>query len=225
MAAEASVRAILRAATRDEHSATELAVSLAFDLRQRSGYVDFLARCRGFYVPLEADLQSVEGLEAYVPDLPHRWKASWIEADLRALGLDDRDLANFPHCTRLPRTTSVPRALGILYVLEGATLGGEVLTRRVAQELRTPATRFLTSYGVERKLCFEIFTHGLDRLLDPADPRDALPRAAHPDTLATRSASANDGPSAHEERIEQAAEAARETFVRFRDWMTEIGVA
>jgi heme oxygenase (biliverdin-IX-beta and delta-forming) len=57
-----------------------------------------------------------------------RARAALIERDLLALGLSRADLAALPLCRDRPELSCVEDLAGSLYVLEGACLGGQVLS-------------------------------------------------------------------------------------------------
>jgi len=153
MTAEADVSSIsilarLKAETRPQHE--QLDASL--DLTNGSITLDFyrrtLARFHGFYQPLEVGLRAVGGWETRGLDMQERWKTPLLDDDLRALGMDD--LAALPVCTDLPPHASVSSAFGCLYVLEGSTLGGQLISRALQKTLdMTPETggRFFNGYG------------------------------------------------------------------------------
>ncbi len=114
------------------------------------GYRRHLEALHGFYGPLEAAL--AERLRGEVPALraAQRWKLPLLEQDLAAFGHTAASLALLPRATRLPPLPGVPEALGGCYVLEGATLGGQLLLRHltrhfVGQPVGTFA--FFRAYG------------------------------------------------------------------------------
>ena len=59
---------------------------------------------------------------------PLRARAELIERDLLALGLSPADLPALPLCSDRPELSCVEDLAGCLYVLEGASLGGQVLS-------------------------------------------------------------------------------------------------
>jgi len=67
-----------------------------------------------------------------------------LRADLAALHVD---AATLPRATELPDVHDLGRALGALYVLEGSTLGGQVLAREVARGAAGAPTSFLNGAG------------------------------------------------------------------------------
>ena len=57
-----------------------------------------------------------------------RARAELIERDLLALGVSPAELASLPLCNDRPELSCFEDLAGCLYVLEGACLGGQVLT-------------------------------------------------------------------------------------------------
>ncbi|MEX5508174.1 biliverdin-producing heme oxygenase [Pseudomonas paralactis] len=105
----------------------------------------------GFYQPMEAALCD-SGLIPGGIDIASRVKAPTLVSDLRALGLHDQTIGALPRCTQLPTLDTPAACLGALYVLEGATLGGQVLRREMASRLAIEADNggaFLDVYGAE----------------------------------------------------------------------------
>ena len=105
----------------------------------------------GFYGPMEAALYDCELIpDGYDTEL--RVKTPTLLSDLLALGLNDMAINDLPRCTQLPLLDTPAACLGALYVLEGATLGGQVLRREMAQRLDLDADNggaFLNVYGPE----------------------------------------------------------------------------
>ncbi|QBD81554.1 biliverdin-producing heme oxygenase [Ktedonosporobacter rubrisoli] len=108
----------------------------------------------GFYKPLDAVYEHIEQLDGWQEvnlSLAERKKSQWLEKDLRILG-DSQDVID-----ALPRyqgetyqVTSIPQALGLLYVVEGSTLGGQYLARIVEDALhidKDSGSAFFRSYG------------------------------------------------------------------------------
>lgn len=128
-AAEPGVLARLRAETRDLHKAVEtrpLLAGLMSESLTRVAYTTCLQRLDQFHGCLEPALSACLGAKAAL-DLPLRRKSPSLR----------RDLAHFacePSPAMLPLTLkSEAEAWGVLYVIEGATLGGVVITRHLAR--------------------------------------------------------------------------------------------
>src|SRR6185369_2373866 len=81
----------------------------------------------GFYVPLEAAVRRRAAAELPL-GFPLRARAELIERDLLALGQSPADIAALPLCSDRAELSCVEDLAGCLYVLEGACLGGQVLS-------------------------------------------------------------------------------------------------
>jgi heme oxygenase (biliverdin-IX-beta and delta-forming) len=141
---------MLKAQTRPHHERAERVVRLMEPGLTPVGYRRHLEALHGLYVPLEAGL--ARQLEGHFPELrlAERWKLPLLEEDLQALGHDAASLARLPRPERLPPLPDVPEALGCLYVLEGATLGGQLLLRHLTRHfvgIPVGDFAFFRSYG------------------------------------------------------------------------------
>jgi heme oxygenase len=141
--------ASLKRHTEDLHRRVEAAVDIVGRTRTAGEYGALLARLYGFYEPFERRLGAVEGLDDLGLDLAARRKAPLLAADLAGLGYGSGDLAALPRCAGLPGPRTVAEAVGCLYVLEGATLGGRFIRRQVERALGSSGvgSAFFSSYG------------------------------------------------------------------------------
>lgn len=139
-----SVHAVLKAETRHLHAQLEAnptnAALMTIDLSM-GVYERLLVRYFGFYEALELRLGAC--------DLAFVRKAGWLGADLVQLGYTAAALERLPRPTQLPALGSVAAGMGSLYVLEGATLGGQIITRHLHKTLPHAPTRFFGGYGDE----------------------------------------------------------------------------
>ncbi|MBO1537559.1 biliverdin-producing heme oxygenase [Pseudomonas sp. OA65] len=139
----------LRTETAELHVALEKRLPFFSPKLDLDLYRRLMVAYYGFYQPLEQRLHRL----ALIPtglDQSLRIKLPVLRADLTALGLDDAVIEALPICQALPRIDSRAAALGVSYVLEGATLGGQILRRRVAEQLGLDAASgaaFLNVYG------------------------------------------------------------------------------
>jgi heme oxygenase len=127
-------------------------------------YLRVLERFWGYYRPIEASLAMIPELEAWLPDLPSRSKLPLLEADLRTLGLNNRLLEQLPLCRKLPICTDSFTALGCLYVLEGSTLGGQVISRHIKRKLDLDAQNgaaFFNGYADDTIRMWDVFRERL----------------------------------------------------------------
>jgi heme oxygenase len=97
-------------------------------------YVQVLQIFHGFYAPVEASLARLTAVSPPL-GLLLRARSELIESDLLALGSSRREIAELPRCTHLPRLSCTEELAGCLYVLEGASLGGQVIAPMLRQRL------------------------------------------------------------------------------------------
>lgn len=153
--------------TRDLHQAVEARVDVLRPDLSRAGYARLLGLFLGIYRPLEARLQQVQQLRSLLPDLDARWKTGLLEQDLHALGCPP----TAPDAEVAP-IAGLPQACGALYVLEGATLGGAIIARHVAQHLHLHphnGCAFFNSYGDRRGAMWKALSARLNTLQEPDD--------------------------------------------------------
>ncbi|MFY2564380.1 biliverdin-producing heme oxygenase [Corallococcus terminator] len=164
----------LKTETRPHHERAESAVRLLEPGLTLEGYRRHLEALHGFHSPVEERLITVLG--AALPGLlmQERVKVAWLEADLRALGHDTPSLARLPSCPEPPPLTGLPEALGGCYVLEGATLGGQLILRHLRRHFEGTAAGdfvFFRAYGDDVGPRWRGFGEVLTRAsVDAADP-------------------------------------------------------
>ncbi len=131
------ILAALRAGTADRHAWVERVVDLPARLTGRDRYAALLGRLYGYYQPVEAALAAAAELHPRGFDCPARFKTGLLRRDLAAL---DAPADELPNCARLPDLATREDVLGVLYVLEGAALGGRVVRKLVHDRLGLTAT-------------------------------------------------------------------------------------
>jgi heme oxygenase len=161
----ASLAEYLRAETKARHASIEHAlVPLLSPALQLEGYRTILGALLGYYEPLETRLISVAGLPRDI-DPRCREKAPRLRRDLRALGASEAELAAIPVCSAIPRVDDARRALGCMYVLEGAMLGGRIIARKLQQHLSIDAAHggaFFEGYGGDTGAMWQRFVTRLN---------------------------------------------------------------
>jgi len=175
-----STRALLRSATAESHRRLERRLNVKAQLSSRTGYVTYLSRMWGFYAALELPIRGPL-FNTALSDYEARRKLPLLTEDLTAFAFDPTAVTLLPRCEALPDCGDCAAALGCLYVIEGATLGGRTLFPLVESHLECSATRgatFLAGYGEQtdemwRRLCI-----ALDTGCATADCRDRAAAAA-----------------------------------------------
>ncbi len=147
---DAMILSALRTATREQHLRVERAVNLPARLRSRASFGSLLERFYGYYSPLEERLTALARAGQVPFDLQPRLKTTLLRQDLLALGRTPEQIATLPLCTELPSLRETADAMGCLYVLEGATLGGQIIRQAVSRQLGIEpdsGCAFFHSYG------------------------------------------------------------------------------
>lgn len=155
----------LRSATAHCHQALESEMNLLERLRKTESRRETLIRFHGLYAPLEERLGSACDWARYEWDFEGRRKLGWLAQDLREAGVGRPE--DCVRCERLPALIDFESAVGCLYVLEGSTLGGQMITRMLLNPNAGPPVRmrFFQAYGSEtpqrwREFCLWAEHHG-----------------------------------------------------------------
>ena len=137
---------VLRAGTAREHALIEDSLSILRDDFSRGDYEKLLMGFYRFHASFEPVLHGTLHPWAARLQLPKRRKIHLLQADLHALGVHD-----LRACESAPAYPSAPAAIGALYVIEGSTLGGAVISRHLKKKLPelSNALGYFSSYGEE----------------------------------------------------------------------------
>jgi len=162
----------LRNETRGEHDAVERVLDLMSTSLSRDGYCQRLQNFYGFYLPLEAALQrgltltddNFEGKTALAFEVHTALalrlnKTARLRQDLHCLGVKTEKL---PLCRELPPLQTQAELMGCLYVMEGATLGGQLISRHIRATLDiTPSTggSFFDGYASDTGKMWQAMRH------------------------------------------------------------------
>lgn len=183
MTSALSLRSLLRQSTASAHlalEATPLMRAMSGGAPSANQYLDYLHKQLQLHAVLEVALR---------PWLPPEWcelrlvKAQWLRGDLLELGdmvtPGDTSDAVESHAgpgESAPRIACEAEALGTLYVLEGGTLGLQVVRKRIqaGHPGEAMASRFLVGYGIETGPLWRTFVDKLEGL-----PVSAWPAAVH----------------------------------------------
>ncbi len=95
-------------------------------------YQDLIVKFYGFFSALEP-LIFGNLSQAHQAVLGDRKKTALLVKDLALMGLTEMQDVVIPQCKKLPQLTSFARKMGALYVLEGSTLGGRVISKRLKE--------------------------------------------------------------------------------------------
>ncbi|MBM6596152.1 biliverdin-producing heme oxygenase [Microvirga pudoricolor] len=167
----------LRIETRPAHDSIEQAMDLENRMTSLKAYRAVLERFYGFHASWE-DRAAATFSE---PDFfePRR-KADLLSRDLLALGLTEGDIADLPLCTPPVPTGSRSEVLGTMYVMEGSTLGGTIISRRMEELFGLTSENgcaYFRSYGAGVGQMWRAFRAKLEQEAHP-DRDDAVVASA-----------------------------------------------
>lgn len=171
----------LREETSRNHSAIESHMPLLDPQMSLRTYRQLLARFWGYYAPLEDRLRSEVGI--YWPTKEYlcsdRAKVPHLEKDLRVLG---KSLDPLECCTNLPELNTPAQVLGCLYVIEGATLGGQIISKHLLANLGLGidnGAAFFNGYGANSGSQWQFFRSFLTKNAEPINQDDAIVASAN----------------------------------------------
>jgi heme oxygenase len=121
-------------------------------------YGALLQRLWGFYSPLETLIDKRAACPFSLLDYGKRKKVPLLTRDLHALDIFTPSF--LPICSKLPELSDLSQVLGCMYVLEGATLGGQVISRHLKKQLaidQTTGCAYFSSYGAEVGCMWQTF--------------------------------------------------------------------
>ncbi|WDF50138.1 biliverdin-producing heme oxygenase [Paenibacillus sp. KACC 21273] len=119
-------------------------------------YRTYLAKFYGFLQPLEQ--QAIGHMDALESDsgfdMNIRAKSPLLEQDLIHLGMSIQEIRQLPLCTDLPDISTPARMYGAFYVIEGSTLGGQIITKQLMKFLPVDpegGLHYFNAYGAETR--------------------------------------------------------------------------
>lgn len=138
----------LKSETKTAHQHLEkLTMPYIKGAKDDASYARLLQLFHGFFQPMEAQIHRILGGTGVIADLAERRQSTALQADLQTLGAAANDLQTMEE---LPPVETIAQALGALYVLEGSTLGGRIITGILAKQTgRAPedGITFFNGYG------------------------------------------------------------------------------
>lgn len=159
----------MRAETAAEHEQLEADLNLIRPDLELADYITLLERFYGFYVPLEQKIAAALGNIGREPFFKGRVKRGYLIADLTYFGHPFNELTELP-LAEIPHFSTLADVVGALYVTEGATLGGQIITKHVTKRLGLSPSRgctFFASYGDEVGPMWQSFCAFMEMVSQP----------------------------------------------------------
>ena len=157
----------LREETKQNHQLLEKKlVAFMRGIRSKEGYVQLLILFYSFFGGLELAIHAQLD-HSQLPDYKLRRKTAALAEDLVQFG---KKLPLLACGTELPGINNHLQALGALYVIEGSTLGGAIISKMIKQQLTIPDNKglsFFNGYGEATEKMWRDFKLFLDGPLNP----------------------------------------------------------
>lgn len=148
---ELDIMAALKSGTAESHRRIERLMPFFDDQLSPGRYRATLYSFLGFFAPMERRLAAIAGWETTGLDPVKRRRSHLLRADLQALGMPESEIAATPESCYLPTISNCADGLGCLYVLEGSTLGGQLIAQEVQRKFGiapVSGVSFFSSHGV-----------------------------------------------------------------------------
>ncbi|MBC7457788.1 MAG: biliverdin-producing heme oxygenase [Bdellovibrionaceae bacterium] len=142
---------ILKEATHDVHKEIELCIPVLRPDLQIDELRSHLRRVFGFYQPLENKISIFIDQHGDEFEMKRRYKSSLLVNDLIGWG-DSRESIHSIHThSELNDISSLTDLVATLYVLEGSTLGNQIICRALSKNLNVSAFQmsFYEGYGAD----------------------------------------------------------------------------
>lgn len=168
------ILASLRKQTMAEHQALESSLNLMDENLTTADYVRTLRRFHAFVCTWEADAAAAcpHALQAF---FEQRRRAHHLCEDLRFFGGDP--LMEIPE---LPSISSAAAFWGTMYVMEGSTLGGQLISRHLERvlDLRDEiGYRYFRGYGAQTGSMWKDFCMTLSHAAEELDSAEVISSA------------------------------------------------
>lgn len=178
----------LKEKTQKAHTDVEkLIIPRLKKLDSNNSYAHLLNVFYGYFNPVERQIERYID-ETILFDISERRKSETLLSDIQSVGAT----AFMNACNDLPRIESAADALGAMYVLEGSTLGGQFISKMIAEKLGLAPSdyiQFFSGYGDETNNKWTDFKVLLNN---------------YPESIADQN---------------EVIEAANETFTKFKNWI------
>lgn len=173
----------LKEATLANHQQTEkILVGKMKSMRSMQDYIAILTSFYGYFGGLEKQIERYIN-QSTLADYDERRKTSAIADDIKALG------GNIPAIAtnnELPQIANYLQAFGALYVIEGSTLGGQIISKMVQQHLPVQDGKglsFFNGYGDKMHQMWGAFKDILNKAAATPEDEQIIIAAAN-DTFA-----------------------------------------
>lgn len=172
-----SILTTLKEATHSRHVALEACSPLLDQQLSINEYKLLLKKFFSYYAPLERRLVALPPARLGAFRYSDRQKTRWLVQDLVALNKTLTSVAEFDPSPILPTLSTSGQVWGCLYVIEGATLGGKIISSHLRNNLGlgvTSGAAFFHGYGSQTGALWKTFCASLTDHVAQIDDVDQI---------------------------------------------------
>ena len=147
-------------------------------IRSKDDYIDLLKIFYGYFTGLEQKIKPYIN-QGDLEDYSDRRKTAAIANDINDLG---GELPAVATGNNLPVITNHLQAFGALYVIEGSTLGGSIISKMMQQHLKFDGQKglsFFNGYGEQTQQMWDNFKSSLNVAVKSTDDEAVILEAAN----------------------------------------------
>jgi len=155
------VQAVREATKKDHLLLDHTLYPIIQGIKSNEQYIRLLQVFYGFMQPVYGHIEQFID-SGILPDYHLRRKPNSIQKDIRFL---TQNPPSIKYCSQIPEINSVASALGALYVLEGSVMGGNIICKKIQENLGLEdenSFNFFKGYGSDNLNMWKLFLNFLD---------------------------------------------------------------
>ncbi len=165
----------IKEATKTAHQQLEVVVVKKLKaIRSNADYADLLKHFYAYFNAVEKAIDPFITKEV-LPDYGERRNSSYIRRDIESLGFTIDELPE----AQPPAITSIPEALGALYVMEGSIMGGRIIVQMLEKGGITNGVSFFSGYGEDTGKMWGVFTGVMNQYASAESAQQQAIKAAN----------------------------------------------
>lgn len=159
----------LKEHSRKDHDSIESKVDLVKLATNPNHYLNLLKAFLGYYTNIEKAFLNFEAeFSALNINIVERLKKNLLITDIKHFGVTDEEIIHLPISKDVPEIKNIHEAMGVLYVLEGSTMGGQIIFKQLLKaEIISPESsggNFFKPYGSATMPMWMSFKDSLNKL-------------------------------------------------------------
>lgn len=176
-----NILARLKRETAPDHERTEKLMNLMEPGFSLADYKALLQKFYAFYSVFEDRLLNALKENRVTFDYQARLKTPQLIIDLQALKADFESISPIDRSSDLPALESAEKIFGTLYVIEGSTLGGQLISRHLKTTFdldETNGAAFFSGYNSQTGAMWNAFRIEITEFAESSSDHDAIIGAA-----------------------------------------------